>query len=340
MTDREVVMACLRGEPAGRPAVLCPGGMMSMAVTEVMDAAGAAWPAVHSDAEGMARLAAAMREATGFDNVAAPFCMTVEAEAFGAEVDMGDRTAQPHVVAPVLADDGSGRLPEADLRAGRAGVLLSALGELRRRCPDAAVIGNIVGPFSLLAMLADPLMVLRWTRRRPDLVEGYLDALTARLERFAVDQVEAGADAVCIADPTATGEILGGVLFERLALPCLNRLARRVRAAGAAAIVHICGDVARLRDALGALEVDAVSVDSMVDLPGLAAERPPWRVMGNVSAFALERGPAERIEGGSRRLAAAGVRLIAPACGLVPTTPVAHLRAMRRGGCAVSGAGL
>ncbi len=205
----------------GRPAaeVLCPGGMMSMAVTEVMDATGAAWPDVHADAAGMARLAAAMREATGFDNVAAPFCMTVEAEAFGAEVDMGDRTAQPHVVRPVLPDDGTGRLPEPDLRAGRAGVLLDALRELRRRCPDAAVIGNVVGPFSLLAMLADPLMVLRWTRRRPELVDGYLDAITPHLERFAADQVAAGADAVCIADPTATGEILGGALFRALRPP-------------------------------------------------------------------------------------------------------------------------
>jgi MtaA/CmuA family methyltransferase len=333
MTGRDVVMACLRGEATDRAAVLCPGGMMSMAVLEVMDAAGAGWPAVHSEAEGMARLAAAMREATGFDNVAAPFCMAVEAEAFGAEVDMGDRTRQPHVVRPVLPDDGSGRLPEPDMRAGRAGVLLDALRLLRRRCPDAAVIGNVVGPFSLLAMLADPLMVLRWTRRRPELVDGYLEAVSAHLERFAADQVQAGADVVCIADPTATGEILGGALFARFALPWLNRLARSIRAAGGGVIVHICGDAARLRDGLNELEADAVSVDSVVDLRALAAGRPPWRVMGNVDAFALERGPADRIERRCRRLAEAGVRLIAPACGLVPTTPVAHLAAMVRGGC-------
>jgi MtaA/CmuA family methyltransferase len=331
MTGREVVMACLRGKPASRPAVLCPGGMMSMAVTEVMDAASAPWPAVHSDAEGMVRLAAAMQEATGFDNVAAPFCMTVEAGAFGAEVDMGNRTSQPHVVRPVLADDGSGGLPEPDWRGGRAGVLLKALDGLARRCPDAAVIGNVVGPFSLLSMLAEPLMVLRWTRRRPEVVDGYLTAITSQLERFAIDQVNAGADAICIADPTATGEILGGALFGRFALPHLNRLARSIRAAGAPVIVHICGDVTRLRGELFALEADAVSFDSMVELGALAAGGPPWRVMGNVSAFALERGPAEAVEVRSRQLARGGVRLIAPACGLVPTTPVAHLRALRRG---------
>ncbi len=89
--------------------------------------------------------------------------------------------------------------------------------------------------------------------------------------------------------------------------------------------------MAGLRGALGTLEADAVSFDSMVDLSALVADDLPWRVMGNVNAFALERSPVDRIERGSRRLAAAGVRLIAPACGVVPTTPVAHLRAMRRG---------
>jgi [methyl-Co(III) methanol-specific corrinoid protein]:coenzyme M methyltransferase len=330
MTGRDVVLACLRGEAAERPAVLCPGGMMSMAVTEVMDSARAPWPAAHSDASLMVALAAAMHEASGFDNVAAPFCMTVEAEAFGAQIGMGDRTSQPRVLAPVLPDDGGGALPQPDWRAGRAGVLLDALRALAGRCPDAAVIGNLVGPFSLLSMLADPLMALRWTRRRPELAAGHLEAITAHLERFAAEQVGAGAHAVCIADPTATGEILGGELFRRFALPYLNRLARSVRQAGAPAIVHICGDVAGLGAELLALEADAVSFDSMVDLRSIAARRPPWQVMGNVSAFLLERGPADRVGRRCRRLVQSGVRLLAPACGLVPTTPVAHLRAMRR----------
>ena len=330
MTGRDVVLACLRGEPAQRPAVLCPGGMMSMAVTEVMDAASAPWPAAHSDVSLMVALAAAMHTASGFDNVAAPFCMTVEAEAFGAQVAMGDRTSQPRVLMPVLPDDGSGALPEPDWHAGRAGVLLEALHTLAERCPDAAVIGNLVGPFSLLGMLADPLMVLRWTRRRPEMAAGHLEAITGHMEHFAAEQVRAGAHAICIADPTATGEILGGALFRRFALPYVNRLVRSVHEAGAPAIVHICGDVARLGDELLALEADAVSFDSMVDLRAMAARRPPWRVMGNVSAFLLERGPADRVERQCRQLAGSGVRLLAPACGLVPTTPVAHLLAMRR----------
>jgi [methyl-Co(III) methanol-specific corrinoid protein]:coenzyme M methyltransferase len=51
--------------------------------------------------------------------------------------------------------------------------------------------------------------------------------------------------------------------------------------------------------------------------------------MGNVDTFLLERGPAASVLKSSRRLLDGGVKLLAPACGVVPTTPVSHLRAMR-----------
>ena len=52
--------------------------------------------------------------------------------------------------------------------------------------------------------------------------------------------------------------------------------------------------------------------------------------MGNVSAFLLKEGPADRIIERCRQLIEGGVRLLAPACGIIPTTPLAHLRAMRQ----------
>lgn len=329
MNAREVVLESLRGHVAPRPAVLCPGGMMSMAVVEVMEAAGAPWPLAHSDRDAMLRLALAMQEATGFDNVAMPFCMTVEAEAYGADVNLGGLESQPRIRGAVLPPDGSGGLRRPDLDSGRSAVLCAALSRARRAHPDVGLLGNLVGPFSLLGMLADPLMVLRWTRRQPELVHGYLEQLSAELARFGMRQVEAGADAVCIAEPTATGEILGGDLFRSVALPHLNCLANGLRRAGAPVIVHICGDVRRIRGELLALRADALSFDAMVDVRALAASEPPWQVMGNVSAFLLKSGPAAAIRDHVRRLAEGGIRLLAPACGVIPTTPVEHLRAMR-----------
>jgi len=328
-TSRERFLAAMDGRPTGRPVVVCPGGMMSMAVTEVMAAARAPWPEAHRDGEAMVRLALAMQEATGFDNVAMPFCMTVEAEAYGARVDLGNETSQPRVRGWVLEADGSTPLPEPDFAGGRAGMLLGAIRAARAARPDVAIIGNLVGPFSLLGMLADPLRVLRWTRRQPEAVHRYLGPIAEALGAFGVAQAAAGADAICIAEPTATGEILGGTLFGALAAPYLARVAARLRQAGVRVIVHICGDARPIEKELRGLEVEAVSFDSMVDLRAMVCAGPPWRVMGNVSTFTLADGPVSAITKWTRVLAAGGVRLLAPACGVVPTTPAANLRAMR-----------
>jgi len=302
---------------------------MSLAVTEVMQSAGVSWPRAHRDEEAMLRLALAMQEAIGFDNIALPFCMTVEAEAYGATVHFGNATVHPRVRGTQLPHDGSASLAKPDFRAGRAGTLLRALRRARALRPDVALIGNLVGPFSLLGMLADPLRVLRWTHRDPDLLRRHLKIFVEDLVEFGRLQKEAGADAICIAEPTATGEILGGPLFRSLALPALHSICQSLRSAAVGLIVHICGDIRPIENELLELPADAVSFDSVVNIVALSRKSPPWQVMGNLDAFLLQRGPADTIRSRCHALLQGGVRLLAPACGVIPTTPVSHLRAMR-----------
>jgi len=328
MTSRQRVLEILAGGVSDRPAVVCPGGMMSIAVAEVMDACGAAWPAAHRDPTAMLTLALAMRQATGFDNVGLPFCMTLEAEAYGASVDLGGRLTQPRVRDPLLEGD-KAELPQPDFRVGRAGVFLETLRAARTRNPDVAVIGNLVGPFSLLGMLCQPLQVLRWTRRNPSLLASRMERLSEDLVEFGRLQHKAGIDALCIAEPTATGEILGAELFRTAVLPHLNRIAAALRRSGLRVIVHICGNVVAIEQELWELQADAVSFDSTTDILTVVQKGPPWQAMGNVSPFLLKEGPAETIRKRCRKLVEGGVRLVAPACGVIPTTPLAHLCAMR-----------
>ncbi len=326
---RAMVIDVIAGRDLTSAMALCPGGMMSMAVTDVMESSGASWPEAHSDSVAMATLSAAMYAATGFDNLAFPFCMTVEAESFGASADLGGLCVQPRVTKPVLAPDGSGSLSKPDFTHGRARVVLDAIALARNRRPDAAIIGGITGPFSLLGTLCDPLGVFRWTRRRKGVLHSYLDKLTEGLTTYALTQVKAGADVICIAEPTATGEILGGPLFGEFVRPRIESITTTLHAAGAHVIVHICGDTAAIEQELFALPADAVSFDSVADIVAIARRRPPWRVMGNIDPFFLNSASIGAVKSACVRLCENGVRLIAPGCGVIPTTPVENLRAMR-----------
>ena len=339
MTPRDKLLANLRGSsasgnrvssaPDSGPSLLCPGGMMSSAVTEVMSECNAPWPEAHVDPKAMVRLALAMQDATGFDNLAVPFCMTIEAECYGAKVNLGALAVQPRVRDTLLPSDGTGVLRTPDWHSGRAAVLIDSLRRLRALRPQSAIVGNLVGPFSLLGTLMDPMWMLRWARRRPDFVRGYLARVTSALVEFGRLQIRAGADVICIAEPTGTGEILGPALFALLVAPFLQELTDRLRSEGAAVIIHICGDARSIEDELSKLRVDAVSFDSVVDVVDLVKRAPPWRVMGNVSPFLLAGVSRPAIAEVCRGLLDGGVRLIAPGCGIIPTTPVANLKAMR-----------
>jgi [methyl-Co(III) methanol-specific corrinoid protein]:coenzyme M methyltransferase len=330
LTLKQRLARALQRRPVDRPPLICPGGMMSLAIAEVMEASGYAWPQAHVEVEQMAGLALAMYDLGGIEDLAVPFCMTVEAEALGAPVEMGDRLTQPRIVQEPYAS--AAELLEQDLpeiaASPRARTVLEAMRRLAAARPEAPVIGNLSGPISLLASLVQPDLLLKEMYRQPALVAEALEALSERLAQFGREQVRAGADTIAIADPTATGEILGPRLFSQLAVPALANLVAALHGDGASVIVHICGKLKCIAGCLAALGADAISVDDMVNLRNLREHLPQTALMGNLSAIVLERGPLAEIGGWVERVGQMQADIIAPACALVPTTPLAHVQAL------------
>ena len=336
-TPRERLSRALAGQPVDRPPVICPGGMMTMATASAMRRVGRGWPAAHSDARAMAEIVLATRDETGLECLAVPFCMTVEAEALGCTVDMGNATVLPHVAAECLTDPAqAGDLPEFDpARSGRAPVVLEAIHRLKAAgAGDVPVLGGVLGPVTLAAMVMDAGLFLRLTRRDPAAAGKLIAALEPVVVRFALAQHAAGADCVTVAEPSATGEVLGGKHFEKLAAPALIRVLRALRLGGASPILHICGDLRPIlpQVALIARNLEAplaLSVDAMVSGRDLKAALPEVVRVGNVDALLLQREDAATIV----RVARAAARdfdILSPACGLVPTTPAENLQALVR----------
>jgi [methyl-Co(III) methanol-specific corrinoid protein]:coenzyme M methyltransferase len=330
MNARERLLAALRGEACDRPPVVCPGGMMTPLCAEVIEAAGLRYPACHRSGEEMARAALAIHDLAGFENVGVPFCMTVEAEALGIPVDYGSPTTCPHVHEPSAPV--SPAVPQLRLASAasheRVAVVLDAIGRLKGAAGDVPVVGNVVGPVTLACMVVEPLALMRLLKRDPAAVEGLLDTLAAWLADFAALQARCGADVVAVAEPTGTGEILGPRWFAKLCLPYLNRVLAAARAAGAQALVHICGQTRSIAAPLGSLEAPCISVDYMAGIADLRARLTGKAVMGNVSPFVIESGPEADIARAAAVALKAGAAILAPACGITPATPLRHLRAL------------
>lgn len=330
MDQKERLLNRLRSAPVDRPPFICPGGMMSMIVTEVMDKAGCQWPQAHSDAALMAKLTGAANRLAGVENVGVPFCMTVEAEAMGAPVDLGSRENEPRVTdyaIETLAE--LDRLTPLELSRGRVKVCIDAVKLLKLEAPGVPIIANLTGPVSLATSLVDPLLYYRAMRLDKESAHRLTRLCTDSAIAFGDALIEAGADVVCIADPSATGELIGGKSFAEFVLPYLNLMTEHFRIRfGTPAIVHICGDVKSLAGILQELRAEAVSVDSVVGIPKLKELAHGKVTMGNVSTFLLEKGAAEAVRVAGMACLAHGVDILAPACGIGPRTSIINIRSL------------
>ncbi len=330
VTEKERLLSVLDRRSVDRPPVVIPGGGMNGILIEVMRTSGYTWPQAHIDPEFMAGLALATKEKTGLENVGVPFCMTVEAEALGSQVDYNSEKTEPRVLeySAILGGGDYGNINPHPGRTRRMSVVLEALDKLKSKVSNIPIVSNVVGPMSVATSVVDPLKVFKMVRIDTEGLNHLLDIALDCSISFARIQVAHGADVIVIADPTATGEILGAKAFDAFEVPRLQKLVSAVHEEGALAIVHICGNIQSILEQVKVLGADALSFDSIVNIGKVRMAVGSLPLMGNISTTLLHRGTPAQIEAAVRDVINAGVDIVAPACGLSPLTPLVNIQAM------------
>jgi [methyl-Co(III) methanol-specific corrinoid protein]:coenzyme M methyltransferase len=330
LSPKERLLAKLNKQPTDRTPVICPGGMMNAAVVDIMKQTGHTLPEAHSNQPLMTELAADVHKYSGFENIGIPFCMTVEAEVLGSEVTYGTLACEPKITREVFASaaDVKKKNINSMLNDGRVGVVLETASVLSRKYSDIPVIGSLTGPVSTAASLIDPMMILREFRKKPAECHRVMEYVTELLISFAQRLVESGASVISIADPTATGEILGPVVFRDFAVPYLNKIIDAMKQQNVPVIVHICGNLSGVWRSLPSIRASAISTDAFVSLKQLKTDFPEITTMGNLSTYLLEFGTADKVADQTRRLVDEGIDIIAPACGLSTSTSLELIRSM------------
>jgi [methyl-Co(III) methanol-specific corrinoid protein]:coenzyme M methyltransferase len=209
----------------------------------------------------------------------------------------------------------------------RAEAVIETTCALSKKYPDIPTIGSITGPVSACASIVHPMTFLKELRREPAGAHKALDYVAGQLIVYAKLLADNGAAAISIADPTATGEILGPGKFEEYAVFYLNKITDAIHELGVPVIIHICGDVRMLNSQLQKLRGDVLSVDAFVDLAKLKQALGNVNTMGNMSTYLLEFGKPEEIHKDARRLLSKNIDILAPACGLSTSTALENISA-------------
>lgn len=255
-------------------------------------------------AEGMKRIADRV------DSCAAVSFMdlSVEAEAFGAEIRFTDDEI-PTVVGSIVTDeDEADALRVPQVGEGRTGLFLEAMKMAMERITDRPVFAGTIGPYSLAGRLLDVSEAMILCYEEPDMVHTVMEKTTA----FLIDYINAykalGCDGVVMAEPL-TG-MLSPNLAEEFSAPYVKQIVDAVQSEDFIVIYHNCGDnVAFMADSIVSCGAAAYHFGNACDLEKMLPHVPETAlIMGNVD-------PAGQICNGTVDSVRAATREVLRRCG-------------------------
>jgi len=324
MTPKERYMAGIRRQAVDRPPV---GSPTSVATVAQMELLGARFPDVHRDGQAMAQLAAGAHTVLGYDAIMPIFSVIQESAALGCPINWGSFDSMPAVERPIWSEPEQVSLPADLLIQPTTAAVLDAIGILKREHGErVAIIGKVMGPWTLAYHVYGIQRFLADTLLDPDRVHRWLDALQEITRCFAHAQIDAGIDLLCLADH-ATGDLVRGTMYRDF---LRDRHARMIEEFDCPTVLHICGDTLDRIPFIVDAGFDAFHFESKVDAQaaiGAASDR--MSLIGNVNnPQTLLQGTPEQVAEQARYAMDAGVRVLAPECAIPLYTPIENLKAI------------
>jgi [methyl-Co(III) methanol-specific corrinoid protein]:coenzyme M methyltransferase len=326
MTGKERVMKVFNHEKPDRMPCFCANGTPTY---EQMEKVGAYWPEGHERAEDMAKLAMAAYTVLGFDAVRAPFCQTFEAEALGCKVKLGGKENIPGIDHPTLYKvDDVPVLPDDFLQRGRIPQLIEAIRIMKREVGDkVAIIGGIIGPFTIAGAMLDAVPILKTSYKSPDKLHPFLEVAEKAGTMLGKALIEAGADLIVIEDMQASPDLIAPHTYRDLELDYQRR---QIEALSVPTILHICGNVDKIIAFMNETGCAAISLEPKSDthLARKAVSANGVLIGGVDAATTLFMKSPDVVKEASREQADMGLDILAPGCAVAPGTPTPNLLAM------------
>ena len=236
LKPREIFLTALRRGQVPRPAT---GSATSIVTADLMAKVGVHFPEAHLDARKMSQLAAAGYTELGFDNVMPLFSTWHDAAALGCKVDWGDDHRMPDSRERLYRVGDDIRIPRGFLRKPSCKVALDTLRMLKEEHgAEVAIVGKVFGPWTLGYHLFGVEEFLINTLDNPSAVRKAMSVLKEATVMFGKAQIEAGADALCLADH-ATRDLCSPAAYRDFLFEIHQEINARL---GCPVILHICGD--------------------------------------------------------------------------------------------------
>lgn len=237
--------------------------------------------------------------------------LSIEAEAFGAEVTFADWEV-PNIHGQLVSDaEEADALAVPSVGAGRTGISIKAISLAKEAIKDKKVLAGVIGPFSLAGRLMDVTEIMYACFDEPETVHIVLEKCTRFITDYCLALKAAGADGVIMAEP------LAGLLSPEMAgeFSCfyVKKILAEIQSEDFPVVYHNCGNaVTALLPQLFEMDCAAYHFGNAVSMKQVLKNAPADALcLGNIS-------PAEVFAGGSVSSMRLAVRALMDACGAYP----------------------
>lgn len=229
--------------------------------------------------------------------------LSVEAEAFGAEIRVSDDEV-PTVIGAILEEpEDADRLEVPAVGAGRTGLYIEAIGKAVKLITDRPVLAGVIGPYSLAGRLMGMTEIMINCYEEPEMVHTTMEKATQFIIEYIRGFKAVGAHGVVMAEP-ATG-LLSPDLAAEVSHPYVKRIIEAVQDDNFAVIYHNCGNsTTRMLDDIAALGAVGYHFGNAVEMKDVVAGMPAdVLVMGNVApAEQFRNGTPDSVQAETRRI--------------------------------------
>ena len=257
--------------------------------------------------------------------------LSVEAEAFGADVIFSEDDVPTMHGALIADEDAADALVVPEVGAKRTGECIKGIKEAKSLITDRPVMAGIIGPYTLAGRLLDMTEIMVLCYEEPEMVEKIQKKATAFLVEYAKAFKEAGADGIIMAEPAAG--LLSPNLLEEFSNPYVQQVRKAVEDDNFLFVYHNCGNITPLMSNVNALNAQVYSVGNAIDMEeAIKGLQEDSIIFGNIDpAGILRNSTPDIVKAETKTLMERCCKypnfVIASGCDIPPQTPLENMDA-------------
>lgn len=257
--------------------------------------------------------------------------LTVEAEAFGAQVLFTENDI-PNITGRLVSDlESVQALDVPGLDAGRVQEYLKANRITAGRITDKPVYGGCIGPFSLAGRLFDMTELMMAIYLEPDTVTLLLEKCTEFILKYVRAMKETGISGVIMAEPAAG--LISNDDCNAYSTAYVKRIVDAVQDDSFMVILHNCGNTGHCTDAMVRSGAKGLHFGNRADMVEALRECPAGlMVMGNIDPVGvMQQASPEKVKEETLALLEATASwdnfVLSTGCDVPPQTPFENIAA-------------